>query len=76
MLLAADPLRALQPCTGIAEFPAWFRSQEFVLEQSSLAGACLVFLLMAEKILSLKCLTQLLHSCTWVFTYPGDAPCV
>lgn len=63
MLLAADPLQGLWPCTGVAKYPAWFPSQEFMLEQSFLAGACLVSLLVAEKILSLKRLIQLLHSC-------------
>ena len=63
MLLAGGPLRGLQRCTGTAEFPVWFHSQEFMLEQRFLAGACLVFFLMTEKILSLKYLTPLLHSC-------------
>lgn len=75
-LLAADPLQGFQLCANIAESPVWFHSQEFMLEQSFLAGACFVFLFMVEKILSLKCLTQLLHSCMWVLMYPGDAPYV
>lgn len=48
---------------------------EFVLEQSFITGACLVSFLMAEKGLSLKGLTHLLHSCMWLSVYPEDASC-